>query len=84
MNRSPSVPSSRLLGCKIEPRGQKTDRHDRRNETLAKIMPSKGEACVDDPKYRKTKPDNRGAHLEENSTTRTRSAQALRPALWAT
>jgi hypothetical protein len=81
MNRSPSVLSARLFGYKIEPRGEKTNRHDRRHGTLAKIMPPKGKACVDDPKYRKAKPDGSGAHLEENSTTQARSALALRPAL---
>jgi len=84
MNRSLSVLSSRAPGCKIKPRGQKTNRHDRRDETLARIMSSKGEARINGPKYRKAKPDSGGAHLEENSTTQARSAQVLRPALWAT
>jgi hypothetical protein len=74
MNRSPSLPSPRPLSGKIKPRGQKTNRHDRRDETLAKVMPAKGKARVDDPKYRKAKPDSRCAHLQENSTTQTRSA----------
>jgi hypothetical protein len=81
MNRSPSFLSSRPPVCKIESGGQKANRYDRRDETLAAIMPVEGKTCINDPKYRKAKPDSCGAHLEENSTTRTRSAQALRPDL---
>ena len=68
----------RPLGRKIKPRSQETNRHNSRDETLAQIMPVKGKACIDSPKYRKAEPDGRGAHLEENSTTQTGSALPLR------
>lgn len=74
MSSSPSAPRSRAPGCEVKSRGKKTNRHDRCHETLASIVPSKGKNRIKGPKYRQAQPDSRGAHLEENSTTQTRSA----------